>query len=167
MKEEAITQKVGEVLIIGPPGANHRKLLTTVCPRPQKSEQNMEFGRMEIDSDLALFLYAITYNQKKPAIAWDLIARKMLGVIIMFNWADQESLQAAKHILDFFNAKFEAPCVLAADVPHGALPVNKKIAFPYISLSPREKFLFCNSNSGKSMKLTLATLINLVSNYAV
>lgn len=167
MSGEAITQKIGEVLIIGPPGANHKKLLTTVCPHSQKSEQNMEFGRMEIDSDLALFLYAITYNRKKPAIAWDLIARKMLGIIVMFNWADQESLDTAKRILDFFNTKFDAPCVLAADVPNGPLPVNKKIAFPFISFSPKEKFLFCNSNSEKSMKLTLATLISIASNYAL
>ncbi len=158
--------KVGEILVVGSSGTSHPNILHAVCDQVMKSDQEILFGKLGIGPELTLFLYAITSNRNKATIAWDLIARKMIGSIIVFDWNNTESFENAKHNLSLFNRKFDAPCILAADVKNNPLPVNPKIVNPFVSLSPKEKFKFFNGRNPKSIKSLLISLTDVISAYA-
>ncbi|MBN2413300.1 hypothetical protein JXQ31_16595 [candidate division KSB1 bacterium] len=131
-----------------------------------KSDQDIIFGNLEIENNFNLFLYGISSNGSQNNIAWDLIARKMLGYIIVFYWFDEKSFETAKKNIDFLSTRFDAPMIIAADIMDKPIPVKKSIVNPFISLSNKDKFTFFNSTSADSVKSVLISLIDVVSEYA-
>ena len=161
------TQKIGEILIIGSPDSSQSSFLYYTCPKVMKSDQDIMFGQLEIEQNFKLFLYGISSNGSQNNIAWDLIARKMLGYIIVFYWFDEKSFETAKKNIDFISSRFDTPLIIAADIMDKPLPVKKSIVNPFISLSNKEKFTFFNSSSPESVKSVLSSLIDVVSEYAI
>jgi hypothetical protein len=159
-------KRIGEILVIGSSNSSHDSFLYSICPRVMKSDQDIIFGQLQIEQDLSLFLYGISSNGGQNKVAWDLIARKMLGYIIVFDWFDHASYDIARKNIDFIGQRFEAPLIIAADIKDKPLPVKKAIIDPYISFSGREKFTFCNSASVTSIKSVFASLIDIAINYA-
>lgn len=159
-------KKIGEILIIGSSNSSHDSFLYSTCPRVMKSDQDIIFGELKIEQDLSLFLYGVSSNGGHDKIAWDIIARKMLGYIIVFDWFDKTSFEIAKKNIDYLGQRFEAPLVIAADIKEKPLPVKKTIVDPCISFSGKEKFTFCNSKSVSSIKSVFATLVDVAFNYA-
>ncbi len=161
-----ITQKLGEILVVGSPDSSQSSFLYYTCPKVMKSDQDIMFGNLEVENNFSLFLYGISSNGSQNNIAWDLIARKMLGYIVVFYWFDEKSFETAKKNIDFLNARFDAPMIIAADIMDKPLPVKKSIVNPFISFSNKDKFTFFNSTSSKSVKSVLTSLIDMVSEYA-
>jgi len=164
---EKVTQKIGEILVIGSSNSSQSSFLYYTCPKVMKSDQDIMFGQLEIEQNLHLFLYGISSNGAKNNIAWDLIDRKMLGYIIVFNWFDEKSYELAKKNIDFLHIRFDAPLIIAADIIDKSLPIKKTIINPFISLSNKDKFTFFNSTSAGSVKSVLSSLIDVVSEYAI
>jgi len=164
---EKVAQKIGEILVIGSSNSSQSSFLYYTCPKVMKSDQDIMFGQLEIEQNLHLFLYGISSNGGQNNIAWDLIARKMLGYIIVFNWFDEKSYELAKKNVDFLSIRFDAPLIIAADIMDKSLPIKKTIINPFISLSNKDKFTFFNSASAGSVKSVLSSLIDVVSEYAI
>ncbi len=159
-------KKIGEILVIGSSNSSHDSFLYSTCPRVMKSDQDIIFGELKIEPELSLFLYGVSSNGAYNKIAWDIIARKMLGYIIVFDWFDEASCDIAQKNIDFLGHRFEAPLIIAADIKEKPLPIKKTIVDPYISFSGKEKFTFCNSKSVASIKSVFASLIDVAINYA-
>ena len=83
--------RIGEVLVISPPGSLNQSFINAVCQKLEHQDNDVNFGRLPINDELALHLYGLPMKQMDNPAAWDLISPKMLGYILLFDWNQSES----------------------------------------------------------------------------
>ncbi len=154
------TQRVGEIVIVGPPGSAKYEFINSLCKDVVITDQDVIFGRLPVGKDLLLFLYGVGYNGKNFDFAWDLIAPKMLGCIILFDWYNQQSYEGANKILDFLTQQFSAPLVLAADVRSNSYPIEECLFSAGITLSSHVRFLFYRSSDANGIRRAAVSLLD-------
>ena len=152
--------RIGEIAIVGPEGAAKQSFISAVCPQVILTDQDVIFGRLEVSEDLRLFLYGIGSDGQTYDFAWDLLAQKMLGYIVLFDWYDEQSFESSKQILDFLTFRFEAPVIIAADVRDRPYPVSEKIYSPDISLDVNGRLTFCKSGDPRSIRKVVVSLLD-------
>jgi hypothetical protein len=155
-------QKTGELVLVGPPGSAKQAFLNAFCPEVTIADQDILIGRFPINSDLTLYCYAISHDPAVPPFAWDLVAKKMIGYIVLFDWNSDASFNSAVQILDFTTAHFNSPYIIAADLKEEPLPVPEAATRPYILMSRAGRFAFCRTGKPASVKKTVAQLIDLL-----
>lgn len=155
-------KRIGEIAIISPPSAAQGAFIRAVCPKVSTFNQDVIFGHREFSPELALFVYGIKTELKSQDFAWDLIAHKMIGFIILFDWYDEQSFEISKNILDSMIRRLEAPILLAADVRDRPFPVKRQIYQNGVSLEFRRSLTFCSSTDKKSVQNVFASLLNSV-----
>jgi len=153
--------RIGEIVVIGPTSSAKYHFIHSLCKRPVITEYDIIYGRMEINSELALFVYGMGYEQNHLNFAWDLVAHKILGYIVLFDWYDEQSFKVAQNILDFLT-EFEAPIIVAADVANKPYPIPTIAFRPSISISHQTHFTFCQSNQKESVKKVVVSLLDMV-----
>lgn len=124
----------------------------------------VSFGRLEIDDQLALHLYGITMDHQNRSFFWDIIARKMLGYILIFDWDDQAMLDAIKPVADNFSQNCEAPIIIVANIKdHTDPPIPDKIYKPEgIQLATNAIFTFAQVDDPECARQILVRLINIL-----
>jgi uncharacterized protein len=162
--KELTSKKIGEIAIIGPPDSAQEPFIHSICKDVSNSYQDIIFGRLDFARELSLFVYGIRPNDGTLEFSWDLIAQKILGFIVLFDWYDEQSFENSKKILDFLSQQFDAPILLAADVRERPYPTNRNIFQDGISLDVHRKLTFCSSSDPKSSKRIFISLINSVIN---
>ncbi len=159
LREESGVQRVGELVVVGPPGAAKQPFLSALCPRVEIANQDIILGSLPIHEELMVYCYGISYGQ---GFAWDLVGRKMLGYIVIFDWFDDQSFAGSKEIIEFTSSYFNAPFIIAADIGDRVLPVPECAIRPHIGLSAMTKFMFCRSNKPDSVRKVVVTLLDLL-----
>ena len=159
---ELTTKKIGEIAIVGPQDSAQGPFIRAVCPDISLSQQHIVFGRLECSRDLSLFLYGIKPEEDCFDFSWDLIAHKILGFILLFDWYDEQSFEKSKKILDYLAYRFEAPILLAADVRERPYPVKRHVFQHGVSLELDRNLIFCSTNDSLSVKKTVVSLLNSV-----
>jgi len=155
-------QKIGELVLVGPPGSAKQSFLNAFCTEVTIADQDILIGRFPINNDLVIYCYAISHDPQTPPFAWDLVAKKMIGHIVLFDWADDASFQNAVNILDFTSSHFHSPYIVAADLKDEPYPVPEAAARPFILLSRAGRFMFCRSGKPASVKKTVTALVDLL-----
>jgi len=152
-------QRVGEIVIVGPPGAAKQPFLSALCPQVEITNQDIILGYLPIHDELMLYCYGISYGQ---GFAWDLVGRKMLGYIVIFDWFDDTAFAGSKEIVEFTASYFSAPFIIAADLSDRPLPIPESAVRPPIGLSTMSKFMFCRSSKPASVRKVVITLLDML-----
>jgi signal recognition particle receptor subunit beta len=152
--------RIGEIAIVGPNNEEKRLFIQSVCDKVELATDNITFGRLLINDQLMLHLYGVAVQPSSQPVAWDLLARKMLGYIVLFPWNDSESFERVKPILDHLTSRYDAAMVVAAHVANGHQPVPREFYEGGIPLTAEGKFLFCDVRNPESVRKILLTLID-------
>ncbi len=121
----------------------------------------MDFGRITIDKDLALYLFG-TPGQKRFDFMWEILSEGMLGFIVIVDSARPETFREARRILDTFRSYSNTPFVIAAnkqDDEDAWPPDDLKIA---LSLDQDMRVLPCIATDKNSVKNVLLELLYII-----
>ena len=91
-----------------------RKITNETRSVKEQTTVAMDFGRITIDNDLALYLFG-TPGQKRFDFMWEILSEGMLGFIVMVDSARPETFREARRILDTFRGYSPTPYVIAAN----------------------------------------------------
>ena len=102
-----LIETISEVAVVGTErdvtdGAKALKSRTTVA---------MDFGRISIGDDLALFLFG-TPGQRRFEMMWEILSEGMLGFILLIRADDPGSFGEASELLDTFTLYADVPFVV-------------------------------------------------------
>ena len=84
----------------------------------------MDFGRITVDEDLALYLFG-TPGQERFDFMWDILKEDIIGFVLLVD-STGPKIQNTLKILEFFSTKSDAPYVIACTKQdqHDAVPVE-------------------------------------------
>src|SRR5512135_123405 len=121
----------------------------------------MDFGRITIDKDLALYLFG-TPGQKRFDFMWEILSEGMLGFVVLVDSARPETFREARRILDTFRGYSNTPFVIAAnkqDDDDAWPPEDLKIA---LGLDSDVRVLPCIASKKDSVKNVLLELLYVI-----
>jgi uncharacterized protein len=121
----------------------------------------MDFGRITIDKDLALYLFG-TPGQKRFDFMWEILSEGMLGFVVLVDSARPETFREARRILDTFRSYSSTPFVIAAnkqDDEDSWPPEDLKIA---LGLDHGVHVLPCIATQKESVKSVLLELLYVI-----
>lgn len=121
----------------------------------------MDFGRITIDNDLALYLFG-TPGQKRFDFMWEILSEGMLGFVVLVDSARPETFREARRILDTFRGYSPTPFVIAANKQddEDAWPAEDlKIA---LGLDHDVRVLPCIATKKESVKNVLLELLYVI-----
>lgn len=121
----------------------------------------MDFGRITIDKDLALYLFG-TPGQKRFDFMWEILSEGMLGFVVLVDSARPETFREARRILDTFRSYSNTPFVIAAnkqDDEDAWPPEDLKIA---LGLEKDTRVLACIATDKDSVKNILLELLYII-----
>ncbi len=152
--------RIAEIAIIGPGNKERDIFIRSVCQKLELTNDNVTFGRLSINDQLVLHLYGIAVQPNGQPLAWDLIARKMLGYVVLFPWQDGEAFERLKPVVDYLTSRYDASLVVAADLTGTPQSVPPALYEDGITLTPEGKFAFCDIRNPASACKILVTLID-------
>ncbi len=121
----------------------------------------MDFGRITIDKDLALYLFG-TPGQKRFDFMWEILSEGMLGFVVLIDSSRPETFREARRILDTFRSYSNTPFVIAANKQDDddAWPAEDlKVA---LGLDSNARVLPCIATSKESVKNILLELLYVI-----
>ncbi len=74
----------------------------------------MDFGRITISDDVVLYLFG-TPGQERFSFMWETLSEGMLGFVLLVDADDEESLDSASNMIEFFKGMSDVPFVVAAN----------------------------------------------------
>lgn len=154
--------RIGEIAVIGPDNDIRKSFIEAVCQKVEMSSEQLTFGRMPIDDQITLHLYGISVEKNNSKVSWDLLAKKMLGYVVLFSWDTPQSFDLVKSTLDELTLRYESSLVVAANVHNGGFNVHKTLIEEGISITTDAKLVFCDVSKPESVKQVLLTLVNLL-----
>lgn len=154
--------RIGEVAIISYNPRENEAFIRSICNQIDIKDQRLSFGHLEVNDQLALYLYGISADQK--SLSFDLISRKTLGFVIIFNWEDKKILDITKPIIDYFSRNHNAPIVIVANIKDKKDPPipDKFFEAEGIPLSPNCRFTFGQIDDPASARNVMILLMNML-----
>jgi signal recognition particle receptor subunit beta len=166
-----------KIVVTGPFGAGKTSLISTISEidvlstekavtdegRAQKQSTTvaMDFGRLTIDRDLALYLFG-TPGQRRFDFMWEILAEGMLGFVVMVDAEREEALAEANETLAFFRESAEVPYIVAvnksSDDPQAAVARARQA----LDLDDDVRAVACNALDRESVKDVLLELLYAV-----
>lgn len=181
---QAVTSRRGKsrsvkVVITGPFGAGKTTLIQTISEidvlstekavspddTAHSSKKNttvaMDFGRLTIDKELALYLFG-TPGQKRFDFMWEILAEGMLGFIVMVDAEREDAIDEAAEILQFFRDTAEVPYVVAVNKSDDDPAACVQRAREALELDQSVRTVACNARDRESVKDVLLELLYAV-----
>jgi signal recognition particle receptor subunit beta len=131
-----------------------------VCHEIIPADDDIAFGRFTANPDLLLLLYGLEIHDRVDEIRWDIIARKILGAVILFNWADDTSTAKSRQIIEYLDSHYSFPAIVAANVSYSPMMKQNEILTCDLSLSASKSFVFYRADDPVSIKNVMTVLIN-------
>ncbi len=154
------TSFIGSVSEI-PVVRTERKITDNTRATKEQTTVAMDFGRITIDKDLALYLFG-TPGQKRFDFMWEILSEGMLGFVVLVDSARPETFREARRILDTFRTYSNTPFVIAANKQddEDAWPAEDlKIA---LGLDQSVRVLPCIATQKDSVKNILLELLYII-----
>ncbi len=142
---QKVTQHIGEIVVLGPSFALQKRFLTHLCNEVILIKDDAAFGRRRISDELQLFFYALGEKEQYGGFAWDIVGRKILGWVVLFNWFDGNAFLETQRLTDSLVNRLDSLGVIAGDIAEAYLPVPQPLQEYGFSLSPRLHFALWNS----------------------
>jgi hypothetical protein len=157
--EESGAQKAAEIVVVGPKGTQLPAVLHALCHDARETDSGLMIAFLPVTSELTLYLYGVSDIER---FAWDLVGRKMLGYVVIFDWFNPDTFHECCRFIDLASANFSAPFIVAADHGMQPLPVPENALRPDIALSPLSRFVFFQSHKPASVRKVLVTLMDVL-----
>jgi hypothetical protein len=150
----AFIKAVSEIDVV----ATERKISADAEKVKETTTVAMDFGRITVDDDLALYLFG-TPGQKRFDFMWEILSEGMLGFVVMIDSTRPETFREARSILQTFRAYAPTPYVVAAnkqDVADAWELDDMRLA---LRLDPKVKLLPCVAHKKDTVKTVLLELL--------
>ncbi len=147
-------QSVSEIDVV----STERKISSEIERIKETTTVAMDFGRITIDKEMALYLFG-TPGQKRFDFMWEILSEGMLGFVVIIDSTRPETFREARKILETFRAYAPTPYVVAAnkqDCVDAWEVDDMRIA---LRLSPEIKLLECVATKKNSVKQVLLELL--------
>ena len=156
--------KIGEVAVLSQETQNRDDFIKSICNKIELKNESISFGRFEVNEQLALHLYGINLINNDKELSWDLISRKMLGYIIIFNWEEPIARDKIISVIDQFVINLQAPTVIIANIKDiNQAPIPKIFFQPDgITLSSNFRFTFGQADTSGITKRIMIMLIDMM-----
>ena len=156
--------KIGEIAVITPNSKTSENFIKSICKKIDIRNGVVSFGRFNANDQLGLHIYGISLDNKEKKLSWDLISRKMLGYIVIFDWEDQISLETIKPILDKLSDNLPTPVIVVANVKNiNQAPIPPIFFFPDgTHISENFRFSFLQANRPESAKKLIVLLMDML-----
>jgi small GTP-binding protein len=118
----------------------------------------MDFGRITVDDDVALYLFG-TPGQERFSFMWETLSQGMLGFVILIDSSTTESLEESRKILSFFNTLPRVPYVVAVNKINGDSPQALEKVRQNLDLHDNIPLFSCNALDKESVKKVLLGLL--------
>lgn len=115
----------------------------------------MDFGRIELHSDLMLYLFG-TPGQSRFWFLWDDLSRGALGAVIL---VDTRRIQESFAAINYFEHDSEVPFIVALNLFEGDLPYELDEVRDALALSPETPLVVCDARDPESAVDTLRALV--------
>jgi signal recognition particle receptor subunit beta len=132
--------------------SRERKTHTTVA---------MDFGRLTFEGGLSLQLLG-TPGQQRFDVMWEILAKGMMGFILLIDPAAPEAIQEAKHILTSFRRLRDVPSVVGVSHLEGTAAEKRAVLGAVrknLSLPPAVPVVACDARVKADAKKTLVKLL--------
>lgn len=154
--------RIGEIAIVSPGLETNRQFIKAVCDEVVLETENLVLGRLQINNQLALHLYGLKLSQNQLNTSWDLVSKKLLGYVVLFNWNQADSFSAIKPFVDALTARYSIPLIVAATLNNGQSAIPEQLINVEFNLAKQSQFTFCKLSEPASIKNVLVALINQV-----
>ena len=147
-------QSVSEIDVV----STERRISSEIERIKETTNVAMDFGRITIDNDMALYLFG-TPGQKRFDFMWEILSEGMLGFVVIIDSTRPETFREARKILETFRAYAPTPYVVAAnkqDCEDAWEVDDMRIA---LRLNPEIKLLECVAIEKQSVKDVLLELL--------
>ena len=154
--------RVAEIAIVARDLQTKKAFIEIICDEIETFAEDLIFGRLKINNQLAVHLYGLAFTDKATRPSWDLVSQKLLGYIVLFNWDKPESYSTVRSTIDNLSTRYNLPMVVAANLQNGSTRVPKQLVNVEFNLSDASEFTFFNLSEPKSVKEVLVNLIDSV-----
>ncbi len=154
--------RIGEIAIVAPGNEFNLNFIKAVSDEKVIQTDSLIFGRLNINNQLVIHLYGFEYLEKELNPSWDLVSKKILGYVILFNWNNPESYAHIKSTIDFLTSRYKLPLVIVGVLPNDQTPIPDKLLNMNLQLSEQGQFTFCKITDCDSVKHVLIMLVNAV-----
>ncbi|HLH59982.1 MAG TPA: ATP/GTP-binding protein [Streptosporangiaceae bacterium] len=127
----------------------------TATPEKVTTTVAMDFGRVSLDEDLALYLFG-TPGQDRFWFLWDDLIRGALGAVVL---ADPRRLADCFPAIEYFENSPSAPFIVALNCFDGVLPYAIEDVRNALALGPEIPVLTCDARDTASAVYTLTELV--------
>lgn len=154
--------RIGEVAIVSHKSHEHEAFIRSICQKIDIKNEQLSFGRFEVNDQLALYLYGVSNDYQSTSL--DLISRKTLGFILIFDWEDKKVFEITKSVIDYFSRNFKAPIIIVANIKNKQDPPIPDSFFRLdgIPLSPDCRFTFGQVDDPESARHVMILLVNML-----
>ena len=166
-----------KVVVTGPFGVGKTSLISTIseidvlstekdvtdgtAAQKPRTTVAMDFGRLTIADDLALYLFG-TPGQKRFDFMWEILAEGMLGFIILVDAQREDTFGEAAEILRFFRDTADVPFVVAVNKSDADGAAAVAAARTHLEVPDRVRVVACNALDRGSVKNVLLELLYAV-----
>ena len=153
--------RIGEIAIVGPGIRPKQEFIKAVCDEIVIENDVLVFGRLQINEQLIIHLYGLEFTDKEIKPSLDLVSKKLLGYVFLFNWGGQDYSEVVSTI-DSLTSRYNLPLVIAANLQNGSTEIPSQILNVDFDLSSEGQFTFFRLSDLESVRNVLVMLINSV-----
>lgn len=121
----------------------------------------MDFGRITLDTDLALYLFG-TPGQERFDFMWEILAEGMLGFILMVDAARPASVDEAARVLKFFTEIAHVPFIVAVNKVDGDPAETLDRVRTRLGVPEGVRVVPCDAREREDVKDSLVALLSSV-----
>ena len=120
----------------------------------------IDFGRITVGGDMELYLFG-TPGQERFDFLWDIVARGMLGVIMLVDCERPDSFAESRRILDHFRGLGDVPVIIGANKIQDFAEDTRALS-EHLELRDHEFVVPTDARDREQVKQTLIELLELV-----
>ena len=153
--------RIGEIAIVGPGILPKQAFIKTVCDEIVVENDELVFGRLQINEQLVVHLYGIDFTDKDIKPSLDLVSKKLLGYVFLFDWGSQDNSEVIGTV-ENLTSRYKLPMVVAANLKNGVAEIPPQMLNVDFDISTQGQFTFCRLSDPESVRNVLVMLINSV-----
>ena len=154
--------RIGEIAIVGAGILPKQQFIKAVCNEIVVENDDFLFGRLQINEQLVIHLYGLEFSDKEIKPSLDLVSKKLLGYVFLFEWGSQDSYSEVVSTIDSLTSRYKLPLVIAANLQNGSTGIPSQMLNVDFDISSDDQFTFCKLSDPESVRNVLVMLINLV-----
>ena len=153
--------RIGEIAIVGPGIRPKQEFVKTVCDEIVVENDDLVFGRLQINEQLVIHLYGLEFTDEDIKPSLDLVSKKLLGYVFLFNWDNQDYSDVIANV-ESLTTRYNLPLVIAANLQNGSTEIPSQMVNVDFDISTKGQFTFCRLSDPESVRNVLVMLINSV-----